>query len=147
VEGKLKRSPTKAKSLGAGSTADLDDDIALPVPRVPISTEKGSMLSSFKRVNSFAPANKDGLNQQPQRRQPFSKSDSLLIHPLPPSKQPTASCSGSNKIAKTFFAGKRFRALGEARCLNVKTVVEGSGGSWIIEDDEDVDFVIVRLVR
>ena len=51
--------------------------------------------------------------------------------------------------ARELFKGKRLRALGEARCANVRRAIEDCGGSWVGADDDDdsVDFIIVRLVR
>ncbi|KAI0656497.1 hypothetical protein C8Q70DRAFT_1012254 [Cubamyces menziesii] len=50
--------------------------------------------------------------------------------------------------ARELFKGKRLRALGEARCANVRRAIEDCGGSWVGADDDDdsVDFIIVRLV-
>ena len=46
------------------------------------------------------------------------------------------------------FGGKTFRVMGEARCLAVKQAVEEAGGRLVSEDeDAEVDFVLVRLVR
>jgi DNA replication regulator DPB11 len=43
----------------------------------------------------------------------------------------------------------RFRVCAEARSASVRTAIEGCGGTWVEDEDEDerVDFVIVRLVR
>jgi hypothetical protein len=38
--------------------------------------------------------------------------------------------------------------LGEAKCQNVKTEIEGCGGRMLSEDEEvGADFIVVRLVR
>ncbi|TFK81684.1 hypothetical protein K466DRAFT_666976 [Polyporus arcularius HHB13444] len=55
--------------------------------------------------------------------------------------------TGVTDGAKVIFSGLRFRALGEARCANVKSAIEECGGTWVgVDDDDDVDFVVVRLV-
>lgn len=62
-----------------------------------------------------------------------------------PSK--TVAATGSSKL---LFSGLKFKALGEAKCQNVRTEIEGCGGRMISEAeeaDEYVDFVVVRLVR
>ncbi|KAH9902436.1 hypothetical protein C8Q73DRAFT_3906 [Cubamyces lactineus] len=50
--------------------------------------------------------------------------------------------------ARKLFKGKRLRAIGEARCANVRRAIEDCGGSWVGADDDDdsVDFIVVRLV-
>jgi hypothetical protein len=45
------------------------------------------------------------------------------------------------------FSGYRFRALGEAKTPAVKSAVESFGGQMVLEVDDEVDFIIVRLVR
>lgn len=107
-----------------------------------VGLEKGSLLSNFKRTNSFAPTTKP--------MQPFGRiipADSFLANPPEPSLPIASSSSAKSSGKKPFFAGKRFRAMGEARCLNVKTVVEGGAGFWVVPEEEQVDFIIVRIVR
>ncbi|OJT01769.1 DNA topoisomerase 2-binding protein 1 [Trametes pubescens] len=51
--------------------------------------------------------------------------------------------------ARELFKGMRIRALGEARSANVRRAVEGCGGAWVSahdDDDDTVDFIVVRLV-
>jgi DNA replication regulator DPB11 len=45
------------------------------------------------------------------------------------------------------FAGYKFSALGEAKSQNVKNAIESYGGRMVNGLDEEVDFIIVRLVR
>ena len=47
------------------------------------------------------------------------------------------------------FVGKCFRVRAEARSASVRTAIESCGGTWVEDEDEEerVDFVIVRLVR
>ena len=52
-----------------------------------------------------------------------------------------------SETGRVMFAGLKFRALGEARCANVRKAVESAGGRWMSSrDDEDADVVLVRLV-
>ncbi|KAI0833823.1 hypothetical protein BC628DRAFT_1499098 [Trametes gibbosa] len=56
---------------------------------------------------------------------------------------------GVSEGARELFKGKRIRALGEARCASVRRAIEDCGGSWVgasDDDDDGVDFIIVRLV-
>ncbi|EIW57947.1 uncharacterized protein TRAVEDRAFT_72858 [Trametes versicolor FP-101664 SS1] len=51
--------------------------------------------------------------------------------------------------ARELFKGMRIRALGEARSGNVRRAVEECGGTWVSahdDDDDTVDFIVVRLV-
>ena len=47
----------------------------------------------------------------------------------------------------SLFKGLRFRAVGEAQGPSVKSAIKECGGTLVNELDEDVDFIIVRLVR
>ncbi|KAI0763303.1 hypothetical protein BD413DRAFT_211081 [Trametes elegans] len=55
---------------------------------------------------------------------------------------------GVSESARELFKGKRIRALGEARCVSVRRAIEECGGTWVSphDDDDRVDFTIVRLV-
>lgn len=103
-----------------------------------------SVISSFRRVNSFAPPkDKDATASAP--RQPFKRiastgrSRSTSTAPIDKDEGP------SMKL----FTRLKFRALGEAQSANVRSEIEGCGGRMLNEedDDEEVDYVIVRLVR
>ncbi|KAI0648707.1 hypothetical protein C8Q79DRAFT_1007282 [Trametes meyenii] len=52
--------------------------------------------------------------------------------------------------ARELFKGMRIRALGEAKSVSVRKAIEDCGGTWIgardDDDDDAVDFIIVRLV-
>jgi DNA replication regulator DPB11 len=171
--GKLIRSPTKSQAGKGGADGDVEVSPLGAKTRNSKGKERerevdgnGSVIASFRRVNSFAaPAAVHSVARQPFRR------ISSIIEPEPnasagasgsqnesrsrstpqdnaagPSKTTAASVSES---AKLLFSGLKFRALGEAKCLAVKTEIEGCGG-WMVselEDDVGVDFVIVRLVR
>jgi len=147
VDGKLKRSPSKHR--GSPSYEQIPLSPTKPKTQLVNMAENGSVLSNFKRTNSFAIKPKEET-----KRQPFTRVDTvgtpatLLVLQreagLPitfSGKLPTES-----RRKEGIFSGKKFRALGEANADNVKSVVEGEDGFWITEDLEDVDFVIVRLV-
>lgn len=153
--GKLARSPSKSQAQAGGDT-----DMSSPLHSKTLkSREKaresdrdaiGSVISSFKRVNSFAPVVKEKTAASASTlRQPFRR--------MPAVAEPGTSASGSQRpsmpaqdaASTKLFAGFKFRALGEARSANVRTEIEGCGGRMLMDDeaDEDVDFIIVRLVR
>ena len=45
------------------------------------------------------------------------------------------------------FMGMVFHALGEAKFPNVRQAIYELGGRMSTDEDKDVDFIIVRLVR
>ena len=72
--------------------------------------------------------------------------------------QPEAGPSNINvpDITSRIFANMTFKLLGEARSANVKESIENAGGKVLRaggddmiddDDDENVDIVLVRLVR
>jgi DNA replication regulator DPB11 len=134
-------------------------------PSSPHHPGGGSIISSFRRANSFAPAAqaKDPGNS---RQLPFQRSSSAAgaiasgsktVAMRPPEKRPISetvaeaeagpSGPAAANTASMMFAGMVFRALGEARCPNVRGAIDELGGRMSTDQDEDVDFVIVRLVR
>ncbi|KIP11001.1 hypothetical protein PHLGIDRAFT_64495 [Phlebiopsis gigantea 11061_1 CR5-6] len=160
-DGKLTRSPSKSQAPPSGNAPDppsTDEGRA----RAQASEDgdeppqaKPSMLASFRRTQSFAPQSKNASTPKP--RQPFGRVPSSAVFAAPPvllaqggeelpvasSSKPTADAATHSKI----FSGKTFRARGEARCAPVRQAVEESGGQLVSEEsDEDVDFVLVRLV-
>jgi DNA replication regulator DPB11 len=118
------------------------------VPMNPLTAAKGrSALGTFTRSKSFAP----GVVPQEEpcastSRQPFRKARSLF---LPQPTSPSQVAPGPDGSAPQIFAGMRFRARAEARSTSVRSAIEDSGGTWVEDEDEDehLDFVIVRLVR
>lgn len=116
-----------------------------------------SVISAFRRANSFAPAkceeSEDGLtSRQPFRRTTtaahvFAKSGTPL--PAIPEKRGESSISVEEPVVgpSKMFAGYKFSALGEAKTPSVRNAVESYGGQMVNELDEEVDFIIVRLVR
>ncbi|KAK0467367.1 uncharacterized protein EV420DRAFT_1474679 [Desarmillaria tabescens] len=115
-EGRLVRSPMKSQP-----TKQLLEDR-------PSSPTGESIITKFRRANSFAPP-KQGSGETP-----FARSNS----------EPVA---GPSSIAttSTLFTGIKFCALGEAKSASVKDAIERSGGSLTSEED-DADYILVRLV-
>jgi hypothetical protein len=67
---------------------------------------------------------------------------------LPRPDSPAQMAPKSDGSPAKIFVGKRFRVRAEARSATVRTAIEGYGGTWVEDEDEEgVDFVIVRLVR
>lgn len=97
----------------------------------------GSVISSFRRANSFAPG--APVSQHPQ---PFRRTSAA------PEKVGESSTSGAvASPVVLFFSGLKFCVLGEAKSPLVRTAIEQHGGRWVSEEDEDVDFFVVRLLR
>lgn len=156
-------SPTRAKAGRMG----VDDERSAGG-----KTQSALALSSFKRANSFAPVGQGKV--EVGARQPFRRTtttalavqSSFLAHPsggsarAGPSRLLASTVDeGENGKAidvdgdapesrsSSLFKGLRFRVLGEAQGPSVKTAIKECGGTLVNELDEDVDFIIVRLVR
>ena len=136
--GKLVRSPTKSQSQGDVNLSPLRSKGKRG------EDKGGSVISSFRRVDSFALLkDKDATASAP--RQPFKhvvnsgRSRSTSTAPIDKDEGP------STKL----FTGLKFRALGEAQSANVRSEIESCGGRMMNEEvgDEEVDYIIVRLVR
>ncbi|KAI0302600.1 hypothetical protein BC826DRAFT_985156 [Russula brevipes] len=120
---------------------------ALDLPEPPTSSKSRSALATFTRSKSFAPSTApapDGPSTHASR-QPFRKAQSLSF------PQPTSSLQGEfepGRPSPKIFVGMRFRVRAEARSASVRSAIEGCGGVWVEDEDEEesVDFVIVRLV-
>ncbi|KAI0256238.1 hypothetical protein BJV78DRAFT_448279 [Lactifluus subvellereus] len=116
-------------------------------PKSPITTKGRSALATFTRSKSFAPSIAPAPDDPcaPTSRQPFRKAQSLF---LPPATSPAQVAPEHDSSRPQIFAGMRFRVRAEARSASVRSAIEGCGGTWIEDEDEDehVDFVIVRLV-
>lgn len=164
--GKLIRSPTKLQAgagAGEGQMSPLGAKTKISKGKGKERDESGigSVISSFRRVNSFAPpAVTTAAPRQPFRRiasiiepennpkpgQSRSRSRSRSI-----SRENAASSSKTGAVAGSsnlLFSGLKFKTLGEAKCQNVKTEIEGCGGRMLSEDEEvGADFIVVRLVR
>ena len=147
VDGKLKRAPSESQASQSHKQVP-----SSPKPKAQTgnTADNGSILSNFKRTNSFAIKPKEETRRQPFTRVATAGTPATLLALQQEVEQPVSSGSKSHteQIRKEgIFSGKKFRALGEADTDNVKSVVEGEDGFWIADDTEDVDFIIVRLVR
>ena len=147
MDGKLARTPSKYRA--PPSCEQILSSPTKPKTQLVNTTENGSILSNFKRTNSFAIKPKGETRRQPFTRVATTETPATLLALQREADQPVAGSSRSlvePTRKEGIFLGKKFRALGEADADNVKSVVEGEGGFWITDDLEDVDFVIVRLV-
>ncbi|KJA25092.1 hypothetical protein HYPSUDRAFT_214141 [Hypholoma sublateritium FD-334 SS-4] len=146
----------------------------LPDPASPVRQQFGtarSILSNCRRANSFAPA-APLMDPGSSRQLPFRRTSTAAAvfsgraQPGAPSAGgdpamagqsskhgeafsagvANASGSGSASLPPQIFAGKRVRALGEAKGAVVRNAVEQLGGYISTVEDEEVDFIIVRLV-
>ncbi|KAF4614207.1 hypothetical protein D9613_008021 [Agrocybe pediades] len=198
-DGEVILSPSKAKAnnnaKGKGRAAAGEDDMDVDVDGeqlAPLRLNKGkereemkfgaarSVISSFRRVNSFAPALEASSSSLPGaegpsggRVLPFRRSKTVsgavafggapppaedAAGPLGravstgdiPGAGPSTSTSNANPAApppKQIFAGMKLAALGEARTPTVRSAIEQHGGAWCADEEEEgVDFIVVRLV-
>ena len=144
VDGKLKRSPSKHQDNPTHEQTPLS-----PTKPKLNMVENGSVLSNFKRANSFAMKPKEDTRRQPFTRVATAGIPTTLLALQREAEQPVASGSKlptEPSRKEGIFSGKKFRALGEANSDNVRSAVEGEDGFWITDDLEDADFIIVRLV-
>jgi DNA replication regulator DPB11 len=148
--GKLVRSPSKSQGP---ANASKSGGTSTPNIMPPVPEGAGSIIDSFRRANSFTVQKKGGAApRQPFKRVPTSGSllgkggSSSSSFPIPPQNVPEPSSSGSSS---GLFRGIKVRALGEAKSSNVRSAVEGGGGRMASEEepDEEVDYIVVRLVR
>ncbi|KZP22630.1 hypothetical protein FIBSPDRAFT_787042 [Athelia psychrophila] len=169
--GALVRSPSKDKGVSqAQQDGDMPPSPLAPKRRLPEDDERdtggiGSVIASFKRTNSFvqpAPAHAS-VPRQPFRRaistsvvagHEYTHPPATRTHSAPMdtgdngAEAGPSSQGGSSSSSRYLFAGLTFRGLGEARSPIVRTEIEGCGGRMVsdAEPDENVDFVLVRLV-
>ncbi|PPR02379.1 hypothetical protein CVT24_011721 [Panaeolus cyanescens] len=135
-----------------------------PSPSKPVLAEGASVISAFRRANSFAPVvtkETSSARQLPFRRTTttsatiFGNNTNNVAGPsrvplpaaetaIPPiaNGEPQASPASVTKI----FLGMTIRALGEAKAPNVRMAVEQLGGKMSNSEDEEVDFIVVRLI-
>ncbi|KAG5721488.1 S-M checkpoint control protein rad4 [Termitomyces sp. T112] len=136
------------------------------VPRPPVlpplsplpEKRKGSVISQFRRANSFAPVH---LEAASSRHQPFRRTRTTsamdnginsgsFMASAPPARESYVNGESSTSIAANttgIFTGLKFTALGEAKSPSVRAAIEENGGRMLLGlEDEDVDYVIVRLV-
>jgi DNA replication regulator DPB11 len=150
VANKLVRSPSKSQSTAGPPMsptrlpARLMPDVQVRTAEKDIEPQVKSVISSFKRAKSFAPPTRELVTRQPFRR-------TITIAALGPedaegSEVPRRPEMEDSSTA-TLFAGYRFRLLGEAKCVNVRNAIDRGGGTVMDEDADDVDFIVVRLIR
>lgn len=124
-------SPSKNKRKTRAVPLEKDDGDAVP-------GTKPSVIASFRRTQSTLRKPEDASTQ----RRPFKRV--LTTNDGPP----VASSSSALEQRCQLFQGRIFRAMGEARCPSVREAIEQAGGTLVSEgSDEEVDFIIVRLVR
>ena len=138
-------------------------------PVQPEAPADGSVISSFRRANSFAPALHTKEVGSSSRQLPFRRaatsgaaftSTNAKAGPsnvnnigtgnhIPGLKRKESAAPGSSTPAPTspIFIGMSFRLLGEAKAHNVRDVIEGLGGRISVDQEEEVTFIIVRLLR
>ncbi|KAI6099787.1 hypothetical protein F5141DRAFT_1143582 [Pisolithus sp. B1] len=139
--GKLVRSPSKSQAV------PLPLSTPLPLPWGPLDGEtktKQSVLSTFKRANSFASAVREPLLRQPFR--PTTSVPAQVSESADDSGSSRSANQQANSTTATLFAGYTFRLLGEARCPNVRSAIENGGGIVTDDDMSEVGFIIVRLI-
>lgn len=129
----------------SGARKDKGKRRALNPPSPPTKRKGRSALATFTRSKSFAPCTASMMEDPSTStaRQPFRKAHSLFLPQLPP---PADVHDGSKQ---QIFVGMRFRVRAEARSASVRSAIESCGGMWVENEDEEerIDFVIVRLVR
>ena len=126
--------------------------------------QKSSVIASFRRTDSFAPV-ATSTQRQPRpfaRTSTVTDADSLAAPEVgsvvaeggvdpPVVDDPSRSEGKQPETGETRsgpFVGLSFRPMGEARTASLRTAVEKAGGRVVSEDsDEDVNFIVVRLVR
>lgn len=132
----------------SGAKKDKGKRRALNPPSSPTRRKGRSALATFTRSKSFAPCTASAMEEPSTStaRQPFRKAHSLFLPQLQPSTPVAPEHDGSKP---QIFAGIRFRVRAEARSVSVRSAIESCGGTWIENEDEEesIDFVIVRLVR
>jgi hypothetical protein len=109
-----------------------------------VDRRSGSIVGAFRRASpSTRGIHKETMiplsGQQPFRRQ---------LAPLHPQRVESPRSTTDPPRAVMIFAGMTFRPLGEAKCAMLRREVESCGGRMVeSEEDVEVDFIIVRLVR
>ena len=155
--------------------ADVDGPAKNPEPEQASASPTGlkfgaarSVLSSFRRANSFAPAIGAKNVHGPSRQLPFRcMSTSIVVlgndagkaglskvagepscEASPGDEISGASKSSTGSPAVQIFAGVKLRLLGEMKSsANVRNAILQLGGTLSADEDEDVDFIVVRLLR
>ncbi|KAG6900650.1 hypothetical protein C0993_006754 [Termitomyces sp. T159_Od127] len=134
------------------------------MPRPPSPLPEGrkgerSVISQFRRANSFAPVRSEAASSS--RPQPFRRTRTISVMDTAanggsfmasarPVRKGDVNGESSTYLAANatgIFAGLKFSALGEAKSSSVRTAIEENGGRMLLGlEDEDVDYIVVRLV-
>lgn len=159
ADGELIHSPSKMKA--GPQKMKLKPPLSPHRPEIPGGQ---SVISSFRRANSFAPVAREASSSRPM---PFKRAATSaavfavhdaqagpstsatvprLHYPSNYEATPPADCKTSVPT-RGVFAGMIFRILGEAKIPTVRNAIEEQGGRISTVDEEEVTFVIVRLVR
>ncbi|KAH9481897.1 DNA topoisomerase 2-binding protein 1-A [Psilocybe cubensis] len=104
-----------------------------------------SVISSFRRANSFAPA-VPNAKAGPSRQLPFRRTSTAMAIMGDNNASTSALPDPTTPQASQIFLGMKLRILGEARGSKVREAIEKLGGTISVDEEEDVDFIIVRLV-
>jgi DNA replication regulator DPB11 len=166
MDGEVILSPSKSKEEAGKKSRNQRPKSPTPA-EIPVGR---SILSSFRRANSFAPVvpGKEAgssLRQLPFRRAvtsaaAFAGNETRARPPAPVAvgaeagsstgvgtAAAAAPASSRLPISPHIFVGMSFRALGEAKTQAVRNAVEQLGGRMSTDEDEDVTFILVRLFR
>jgi len=166
TDGEVILSPSKVQDKAAGKKRAHNPASSPVRPEVPAG---GSVISSFRRANSFAPALHAKEVGSSSRQLPFrraatsvaaftsndAKAGPSSVHNvntsshIPALKGKESAAPGPSTPAPTsrIFIGMLFRLLGEAKAHNVRNVIEELGGRISLDQEEEVNFIIVRLLR
>lgn len=176
TDGAVLPSPTKVRAAAAAAKLAGADVSPVRVPERKPKAGKGfdareSVISSFRRANSFAPV-QERTELGSGVRQPFRRTTSIGLSqkevgglarvggsflqsaPLQYKGEGSGATAGPSKLGESYvtnqlFTGMKFRVLGEAKSPNVRTAIEENGGVVVRDEeaDEDADYIVVRLVR
>jgi len=165
ADGEVILSPSKADVDGPAKNLEPEQ-----APASPTGLKFGaarSVLSSFRRANSFAPAVEPKNVPGPSRQLPFRRTSTSMAAlgddagkagPSKVAREPSREASPGDEIsgasksstgspAVQIFIGMKLRLLGEMKSPNVRKAILQLGGTLSADEDEDVDFIVVRLVR
>lgn len=162
-DGEVILSPSKSKPNEEGGNFRNQPPMSPVPPELPVGR---SIISSFRRANSFAPAVPEKEAGPSSRQLPFRRAATSAgfgvcearTKPLtrvvvdaqagPSTGLGTAVvASPALALPSRIFTGMSFRALGEAKTQTVRSAVEQLGGRMSTDEDEDVTFILVRLCR
>ncbi|KAF9525812.1 hypothetical protein CPB83DRAFT_858926 [Crepidotus variabilis] len=162
ADGEVILSPSKIKDGNGGKKPE--KHFAEDTPKPALLPEGASVISAFRRANSFAPvaSRKDSSSGLPFRKGASASVAAMAQVPvagpsriIPADTEPLPQLpsamddSTTSELPSQIFAGMTFQLLGEAKTANVRQAIEKLGGNLSSLDDdehEDVTFIVVRLV-